>query len=95
MVSSIFFKCISLRFRTYFAFGVSESTTKYVDIVRMISSIPSLNSFLVYLVLGRHGEPGCVDGEPMPIEVVSIRSMHGVARSRCVPHVGPHRCLGL
>jgi hypothetical protein len=28
--------------RVYFAFGVSENTTKYTDIVRMISSISSL-----------------------------------------------------
>jgi hypothetical protein len=43
-VSSIFYKRISLRFRVYFAFGVSENTMKYVDIVRMISSIPSLSA---------------------------------------------------
>jgi hypothetical protein len=43
MVSSIFYKRISVRFRIYFAFKVSENTTKYVDIVRMISSIPSLS----------------------------------------------------
>jgi hypothetical protein len=29
--------------RVYFALGVSENTTKYVDIVRMISSIHSLS----------------------------------------------------
>jgi hypothetical protein len=44
MVSSILYKRISLRFRVHFVFGVSETTTKYVDIVRMISSIPSLTS---------------------------------------------------
>jgi hypothetical protein len=41
-VSLIFYKHILLGFRVHFAFGVSETTTKYVDIVRMISSIPSL-----------------------------------------------------
>jgi hypothetical protein len=35
----------ALRFRVHFAFGVSETTTKYVDIVRMISSIPSLTVY--------------------------------------------------
>jgi hypothetical protein len=44
MVSSIFYKRISLQIWVYFAFGVSETITKYVDIVRVISSIPSLNS---------------------------------------------------
>jgi hypothetical protein len=56
MVSSIFYKRISLRFRTHFVFGVSESTTKYVDIIRMISSIPSLR-----LQLSDDGIRGTVD----------------------------------
>jgi hypothetical protein len=43
-VSSIFYTHISLRFRVHFAFGVSENTAKYGDIVRMISSIPSLSA---------------------------------------------------
>jgi hypothetical protein len=42
MVFSILFKWISLRFLVYFALKVSESTTKCVDIGRVISSIPSL-----------------------------------------------------
>jgi hypothetical protein len=44
MVSSTFYNHISLRFWVYFAFGVSENTMTYVDIVRMISSIPSLTA---------------------------------------------------
>jgi hypothetical protein len=45
MVSSILFKHNSLRFRVYFAFCVSESTTKCINIVRIISSISSLTMY--------------------------------------------------
>jgi hypothetical protein len=41
----MFYKYISLQFRVRFAFGISETTTKYVDILRMISSIPSLTPY--------------------------------------------------
>jgi hypothetical protein len=54
MVSSIFYKRISLRFRVHFAFGVSENTTKYVDIIRMISSIPSLTPQGYYCTAQHH-----------------------------------------
>jgi hypothetical protein len=42
MVPSIFYEHISLQIWVYFAFRVSENNTKYIDVVRMISSIPSL-----------------------------------------------------
>jgi hypothetical protein len=57
MVSSVLYKRISLLFWIYFVFGVSENTTKYVDIVRMISSIPSLTSYLFTLVGMLEQEP--------------------------------------
>jgi hypothetical protein len=63
-VSSIFHKRISLRFRVHFAFGVSENTTKYVDNVRMISSIPSLRLLGRYLDMAYCSVPGGVGFDP-------------------------------